>query len=382
MTERFTDCPVLIVGAGPAGLAVAACLRKKAQAFQIIEQSNQVGWRWHNHYERLHLHTARDYSALPHKGFARGVPRYPSRVQVVEYLQAYAQHFAIEPQFNTEFQSLHRDGDHWRVITSKQDIQAENVVLCTGYNRIAQWPDFAPAAADQQIHSRDYRNPDSIAGPRNLVVGAGNSGAEIALDLVESGREVEMAIRGPLNVVPKEVLGLPLSTVTRFSRWLPDRWAEKLSQRSNQRLYGDLPQLGIEPLPYGVQCQVDQHQRVPLIDIGTVDAIRRGEIAVRPGVKTLDNGYCTFTDGSSANYDAVVLATGFRPRLQTLLPDHAKLLNAAGAPHSSGEALASGLFFCGFRISTRGMLNQIGREARQIADAITDSSSSSLANTH
>ena len=134
MTERFTHCPVLIVGAGPAGLAVAACLRKKSQDFQIIEQSNQVGWRWHHHYDRLHLHTARDYSALPHMGFARGVPRYPSREQVVEYLQTYAQHFAIEPQFNTELKSLHRETDHWRVVTSKQDIQAKQVVLCTGYN--------------------------------------------------------------------------------------------------------------------------------------------------------------------------------------------------------------------------------------------------------
>ncbi|MFK7956712.1 MAG: flavin-containing monooxygenase [Lysobacterales bacterium] len=374
-----TNTPVLIIGAGPAGLAVAACLREHQLDFHIIEQANKVGWRWHNHYERLHLHTARDYSALPHMGFAKGTPRYPSRQQVVEYLDAYAENFGINPQFDTELRSLHRNANDWHAITSKQDFQAGQVVLCTGYNRVAQRPDFAPGSSPQQIHSRDYRNADSIAGPRNLVVGAGNSGAEIALDLAESGRDVDMAIRGPLNVVPKEVLGLPLSTVTRFSRWLPDVWAEKLSQRSMQRLYGDLPDYGIESLPYGVQCQVDQHQRVPLIDIGTIDAIRRGEITVRPGVKTLTEGQCTYTDGSVTHYDGVVLATGFRPRLEDLLPDHNELLNAAGAPHSSGEALAEGLFSCGFRISTRGMLNQIGREARRIARAIANTRRSPMA---
>lgn len=368
----LSTTPILIVGAGPAGLAVAGCARKLGLDFHIIEQSGQVGSRWRQHYQRLHLHTPGNYSALPHLSFPRHSPRYPSRQQVVDYLEAYAKTFAIAPQFDTALTGLNQLQGHWRADTTQGAIDAQAVVICSGYNRVPQQPEFASEPQPPTLHSMDYRNADSIKGPRNLVVGAGNSGAEIALDLAESGRQVDLAVRGPLNVVPKEVFGLPLSTVTRFSRFLPASWAEALSRRSTQRLYGDLPDYGLKPLPYGVQCQVDQHQRVPLIDVGTIDAIRAGKIQVRPGVQSLDQQLCRFADGSLQRYDGIVLATGFRPRLEQLMPTQQGLLNAAGAPTSSGTEMAPGMWFCGFRISTRGMLNQIAREARDITRALSE----------
>lgn len=361
----------IIVGAGPAGLAVAGCLAVSGLPFLLIEAADKVGPRWHDHYRRLHLHTPGSDSTLPYLDFPRGTPRYPSRQQVVEYLESYARKFRLQPRFGCRLTRLSRAADGWRLETSGDTLLARRVVICTGYNRQPQLPDpgSKDAVADGQrvMHSISYRDAGSVPGPRNLVVGMGNSGAEIALDLAEAGRQVDLSVRGPLNVVPRDLYGLPLNTIARLSRLIPDRWAEKLNRRTLNRLYGDLPGYGLHPLPYSAHCQIDQHQRVPLIDVGTIDAIRRGAITVRPGIGRIGGTRVRFVDGSEHDYDGVVLATGYRPRLQELMPDLDGLLNAAGAPLSSGTELQPGLYFCGFRVSTRGMLKQINLEARAIA---------------
>ncbi len=368
----------VIVGAGPAGLAVAACLRRLGMPFLLIEASADVGHRWREHYERLHLHTPAADSTLPHLGFPRGTPRYPSRKEVVSYLEAYARHFELEPRFGCALLKLEPAQDGWLLETSGGLIQARQVVICTGYNRRPETPASLPVAQSAEateagavvMHAKSYRNPDSIPGPANLVVGIGNTGAEIALDLTEAGRQVDISVRGPLNVVPRELYGLPLNTIARFSRLIPNRLAERMNRRTLDRLYGDLPGYGLHPLPYSAHCQIDEHQRVPLIDVGTIDAIRAGKIRVRPAIESLRGTEVRFVDGSSQSYDGVLLATGYRPRLQELMPALADELNAAGAPRVSGSEVLPGLFFCGFRVSTRGMLNQISREARAVADQL------------
>src|SRR5712692_7051150 len=107
------DADTLIIGAGPAGLAVAACLRRAAISLVILERSDRVGAVWHRHYERLHLHTNKGNSALPFVPFAREYPRYPSRVDVIRYLEAYARQFAIRPVFGEEVTRAHHEDDRW-----------------------------------------------------------------------------------------------------------------------------------------------------------------------------------------------------------------------------------------------------------------------------
>ncbi|MEM9533618.1 MAG: NAD(P)/FAD-dependent oxidoreductase [Pseudomonadota bacterium] len=360
----------LIVGAGPAGLATAACLDARGLPFVVIEKTAQIAPRWQQHYRRLHLHTPRGQSQLPRVGFAKGTPTYPSRAEVVDYFESYAQQFAGEVQFNTNLEQLAPTETGWRVKTNRGTYQARQVVICTGYNRIPQRPDFAPEDHAGLIHTASYRTAEDLPGPRNLVIGFGNSGAEIALDLMESGRQVEVAIRGPVNVVPRDLYGLPLARITRLTRFLPRTAQEKLTGRTLKRLYADLPDYGIQPLPYSAICQIQEHQRVPMIDVGTVAAIRDGRIKVRPGVTGLDGTTAHFSDGSQGDYEGVLLATGYRPRLASLLPGLEAELNAAGAPKRSGAELRPGLYFCGFLISTRGMLFEIGVEAEAIAAAI------------
>jgi len=152
--------PTLIIGAGPAGLATAGRLRRAGHDFILLEQSNQIAHRWQNHYERLHLHTVKKFSDLPFMPFPKEYPNYVPREQLVEYYENYAKEMEIKPVFNSEVNSIRKEGNKWTTTTGKGDTyQSENVVICTGFNRIPFRPQFEneEAYTGKIIHSRDYR---------------------------------------------------------------------------------------------------------------------------------------------------------------------------------------------------------------------------------
>src|SRR5580693_9446913 len=123
------DTDVIVLGAGPAGLAVAGCLRARKIPFVVLEQADAVGATWRRHYERLHLHTVARFSALPRMGWPEGVPMYPSRVQVVDYLERYARRFQIEPRFGQAVTRARRDGGRWVVTSSGGELSARALVV-------------------------------------------------------------------------------------------------------------------------------------------------------------------------------------------------------------------------------------------------------------
>ena len=184
-TVSFEAQPVrhhaIVVGAGPAGLAVAACLKQQGVNALILEQADRVGAAWHGHYERLHLHTAKGFSALPFMPFPREYPRYPSRSQVIAYLEAYTRHFQLEPRFGQRVVGARRVNGWWEVETEDGRYEASNLVIAAGYNRepnVPGWPGqehFQGAI----LHSSAYRNGEMFKGQKVLVVGFGNSGGEI-----------------------------------------------------------------------------------------------------------------------------------------------------------------------------------------------------------
>src|SRR5215831_10355752 len=126
------ETTTLIVGASISGLASATCLQKQGLEYIIIEKTNSVGTPWRNHYQRLHLHTNKRISNLPYKKFGSKVPRYPSRQEVVNYLDDYQQEFNIHPIFNTEATSIKRKSNYWITETSHEPFQSENVIIATG----------------------------------------------------------------------------------------------------------------------------------------------------------------------------------------------------------------------------------------------------------
>jgi cation diffusion facilitator CzcD-associated flavoprotein CzcO len=332
-----------------------------------------VGASWRAHYDRLHLHTPKEGSALPGLPFAAGVPRYPSRAQVVEYLEAYAATFGITPRFGRDVVSVRRDRNRWRLRTAHESHEAEHIVIATGYNRVPHVPSWPDQETFQGpvLHSSAYRNGAGFRGRDVLVVGLGNSGGEIAIDLVEHGARVGLAVRGPVNVVPRDILGIPAQKFSIAERCLPTRLVDAVNGAILRVVRGSLAAYGLERAAIGPATQIAERGRIPLIDIDTIDLIRQGHITVYPGVARFTRHAVVFTDGSTHRFDAVVLATGYRRRVDAFLEGAAAVCDDHGIPRPSGSPTAlPGLYFCGFHVTAIGALREIGLEAWRIVRAV------------
>jgi cation diffusion facilitator CzcD-associated flavoprotein CzcO len=365
------DADAIIVGAGPAGLACAATMQATGLNVTVLEKADGVGAVWRRHYDRLHLHTDRNHSGLPGMAMPLTFPTYPSREQVVEYLESYAARFDIRPVFNTTVSRIRCNGAQWSADTDRGMTSASVVVVATG---IADAP-YRPSWPGSElyrgavVHSSDYRNPAPYAGKRVLVVGFGNSGGEIALDLANAGVHVALAIRSPVQVLPRELLGLPILTWAIFYRRFPARMVDLMNAPILRLAVGRIESLGLRRASKGPRQMVEEDGRVPLIDIGTLARIRDGSIRVRGGIDRFTSDGLIFDDGRREQFDAIILAIGFRPDLRPLIPDMAGLFDKHGMPLVTGEATVPGLYFCGQITSPTGQLREIGIEAQQIAES-------------
>jgi cation diffusion facilitator CzcD-associated flavoprotein CzcO len=372
------DTEVLVIGAGPAGLAVAATLKRQGRRPLVIEKSTQVGSSWRNHYDRLHLHTVKALSALPGLPFPDEAPRYVPRQGVVDYLAAYATQAGIEPCFGEEATAIVRDAaGRWRTSTrSGRTYAADAVVVSTGANNHPFRPTldgeerFAPGG--RIVHSRDYRDAAPFAGARVLVVGMGNTGAEIALDLAEHGVAVALSVRSPVNIVHRDVLGRPTQQTSIMLARLPTPIGDALARLLCDLTVGDIGRYGVARSRVSPLRQLREQGRTPVIDVGTLARIKSGEIAVFPGIRRLVAGGAEFVDGRTAKFDAVVLATGYRAGVAALFPDRTVPVDDSGLPTQlAGTGELAGVFFVGFDLrQAGGLLRTIAQQALSVAERI------------
>ncbi len=370
-TQVPTRVPTLVIGAGPAGLAVAASLKQRGLSAVILEQSQQVGSAWRGHYDRLRLHTDKAHSALPGTPWPANAPRYPSRQQVVDYLEDYARTWGLQIRFGQSVTRAHREGKSWVVHCGDRLWHSDTLVVAGGYNRhphLPEWPGLN-FYGGTVVHSGAYQNGKPFSKQRVLVVGLGNSGGEIAVDLHEHGAQVSMAVRSAVNVIPKEIFGIPFLTFGISQQWMPPKLADALNAPLTRLLVGNLEPLGLKRPAQGPITQIRTQGKVPFIDTGTIGLMRAGHVAVRPGIRQFTPQGVVFTDGRAEDFDAVVLATGYRTGLSRWLEVSAGVLSPEGAPHCSGKPVAAepGLYFCGYHVSATGMLREIALEAEQIA---------------
>ena len=369
-SPAVVETETVIVGAGPAGLSVATCLARAGHSFELVERADTVGSAWRNHYDRLHLHTDKGHSELPFQPFPREVEKYPSREEVVAYLDSYAA--TLHPHLGETVTAGRRNDDRWEVTTSRTTYRATNLVVATGYTQVPELPTIPGRESfrGEVLHSSAYRNGAAYRGKNVLVVGFGNSGGEIAIDLVEHGATSEIAVRSPVNVIKRDTLGLPVLALAGLLAWMPPRLADALSWPLMRLTVGDITKLGLRKLPYGPMQQVIRTKRIPLVDIGTLALIRDGKIKVRTGVARMDGDEVIFDDDSRGRYDVVVLATGYRPGVAQFL-DAPETLGEDGVPTTSGVRTSlPGLYYCGFFVSPYGMLRAIAEEARAISQDI------------
>jgi len=366
MTPQGKDA--VVIGAGPAGLAAAAELEKVGYTVIVIDAADSVGSSWSHHYDRLHLHTARTMSSLPGHVMPRRYGRWVSRDDFREYLAEYAASFDV--RLGVTAVSISRR-DTWIIETSTGPLKADVVVVATGYNHTAKIPDWPGLweYTGRVVHSSEYRNPAALDAKHVLVVGPGNSGAEIAADLASAGVQVTLAVRTPPNLVRREVLGIPTQSLTLSTYPLPTKIADRVARGMQILTVGDLSRYGLAKAPRGIFSQQRYDDVTPTIDVGLIDALKAGKITVVGAVESFTNDAVHLADGSSVTADVVLVATGFQRGLEHLVGDLG-VISPGGRPKiNADEQLPEhpGLYFLGYSNPITGNIRQVGIDARKIA---------------
>jgi cation diffusion facilitator CzcD-associated flavoprotein CzcO len=363
---------IVVVGAGAAGLSAAAALKRRGLEPIVLDKDERIGGTWARRYERLNLHPVRRFSGLAHRPLPRQYPKYVPKDLFAQYLEDYAGHFALDVRLNSPVKTIRPAADLWEIETNGSVVSARVAIVATGhYNDPVQprWPG-AESFHGQLLHSREYRSGRTFAGKRALVVGIGNSGAEIATDLVEQNASfVAISVRTPPPIVPRDFFGvLP---VQLFGIALMPVPAPKLLDRLGALLRrvgtGDLSRFGLGPAAWGPFTA----RRPAVIDVGFLAELKRRRIHVRPNVTGLTEHGATFADGSEEEFDVVVAATGFATGLAQLLavPD---AVRADGQPafRSGRSTPYPGLYFMGFDETVRGHLFEANRESKRLAATV------------
>ena len=341
----------------------------------IVLERGEIGAAWTTRYDRLHLHTVRWLSCLPGYRMPRAYGKWPSKDRVLEYLQDYAVRNAIDVRTNVEVTRLHPHETGWVVTTAGDgpDVVADRVVIATGHSNVPFMPDWPGEFAGDIVHSADYRNPAPYVGHRVLVVGAGNSGGEIAVDLVDGGAaEVLLAVRSAPHIVRRDTLGFPSQVLGIATARLPVSAVDVIARDLRRVSIPDLAAYGL-PAPARPYSDFLRRRVIPILEIGLVEAVRSGRVRVVGALERFDDGTAVLADSARARVDTVIAATGYRTGLEPLV-GHLNVLDERGEPtvHGTEEhPRAPGLHFVGYRVTLGGQFRAIGAEAKEFARAVS-----------
>ncbi|MFE5816636.1 flavin-containing monooxygenase [Streptomyces sp. NPDC056479] len=372
-----TDRPVYVIGGGPGGLSVAYALRAKGLRAVVLEKSDRIAAPWRRHYDRLHLHTTRRLSALPGLPMPRRFGRWVSRDDVVRYLEKYAEVHELEIVTGVEVSRVEPspDGSGWLLrATGGRELTGAAVVVATGHNhtpRIPDWPG-RDGYTGEFLHAGEYRGPAPHTGRDVLVVGVGNTGAEIAVDLVEGGASrVRLAVRTAPHIVRRSTAGWAAQFTSILVRRLPVGLVDRLARPMAKISVPDLTAQGLPRPDTGLYSRV-KDGAIPVLDVGLVDAVRKGRIEIVAALEAFEEGKVRLADGSLVSPDVVIAATGYVRALEDLV-GHLGVLDERGRPVVQGArtpADAPGVYFTGFTNPISGNLREMAIDARKIAKAI------------
>ena len=356
------DHSAIVIGAGPAGLATSRELTARGVEHVVLERG-EVAESWSRLYDSLTLHTGKHMSHLPGLRFPRGTPLFLSRDSFLEYLHEYARRFEVPVETRCEVKAVTREGNVWRVDgrTARAVVVASGIISNPRVPAIAGADEFRGSIR----HSITYRRPDELRGRRVLVVGAGNSAGEIASELGRAGIDTTIAIRSGANVVPLQLLGVPIQYLAYAIRPLPRVVRETLA--GAMRVLADLrngPPLIARPKHGPLDA-------IPLIGFRLIDAIRNGSVKLRGDVKRFTATGARFRDGREEEFDDVLLATGFRAALSFLGP--LVSIDQKGFAERRERVVSTdqpGLFFVGHNYDATGGLTNIRRDAPLAAKAV------------
>lgn len=369
----------IVIGAGFAGLAAARELQRHGLETVVLERSMAVGSSWRLRYDHLRLNTWRVASRLPGQWMPRSAGPWPHRDDVVAFLERYVATERITVVTGVEAHRVERQDGRWRVLTSGGKLEAAVVVVATGHDRdpvVPEWPGRS-GFLGELLHSSAYRSAIPYRDRDVLVVGVGNSGAEIATDLARNGaRRVRLAVRTGVNLFGSRFLGVPITLWALFMRFAPIAVADSVSLWTQRLRYRDLAALGVVPAQWGLATEMRIKGKGPVLDRGFSDAVREGKIEIVAAIAGFDGWSVLDTSGNRLRPDTVIAATGYRAGLEPLV-GHLVKLDHWGRPACRDTVVdpdAPGLYFIGYALPLTGQLpemactaQEIGRLAKQSA---------------
>ena len=306
-----------VIGAGPSGLAAVRALRKRGIAVDGYEASHGVGGLWDisnprsTMYESAHLISSRtttEFREFP----MRSTVDYPGHAALLEYFREYADHFGLTElfRFDTRVTRLDpRDDGGWDLTSVGPDGEHTHryagVVLANGTLAEPNVPTFPGDFTGEVLHTSAYSSPAQLAGRRVLIIGAGNSGCDIAVDAVHHADAIDMSVRRGYYFVPRYLFGRPSDTLNQ-GRPLPARLKQALDSRVLRAFTGDPVRFGFPKPDYRI------YESHPIVNTMVLNHLGQGDLRVRPDVDRFDGSTVHFRDGSSGEYDLVLLATGYR----------------------------------------------------------------------
>ncbi|HLX18616.1 MAG TPA: NAD(P)/FAD-dependent oxidoreductase [Gaiellaceae bacterium] len=376
MTRAVEHHTVVIVGAGSAGLATAALLRRDGIDSLVLEAGPEPGAAWRERYDRLRLHTPRLLSGLPGLRIPRRYGRWVARDDLLAYFDEYARASGLTVRTGARVERIDTGADGWVLTVDGQPIGASTVIVATGYNGAPFIPDWPgrDGFTGELVHSSAYRNPRVYRGRDVLVVGAGNSGAEIATDVAEGGASrSRLSVRTPPQIVRRATAGIPAQLIGIAIRHLPPPWVDPISITQRKLSVPDLAAQGLPRPEHGIRTSFITTGTTPILDVGIVKAVKRGAVEIVSAVESFDGGDVVLADGSRITPDAVIAATGFRAGLDALV-GHLDVLGPRGLPtRTDGEPVRPGLWFVGFTPTLGGQLREGSIAARKVAAAVAAS---------
>lgn len=321
MTDRSHR--IAVVGAGPGGLCAARWLQDQGIAFDLLDRNPDVGGIWDiafpgsPMYESAHFISSRTLSGFRDFPMPADYPDYPGHRQVLAYLRAYAGRHGLraKAELGVAVRHARPDGAGWSLELEGGETRFyAGVVAATGQQWLPKTPSVPGRFEGQVYHSSLYRSPRQVEGRRVLVVGAGNSGCDIAVDASSLAAATFLSLRRGYWIVPKHVFGVPADVFGHRGPQLP-YWLERpILERLLRLVVGDVTRLGL-PAP-------DHHlfQTHPILNSQILHALSHGDVAVRGDLRGLDGREAVFADGRREAVEVVIYATGYRRRIP-ILPD-------------------------------------------------------------
>ena len=374
MSSSDANSPVIIIGGGAAGLSTAAALAKRGICATILEKDDHIGGSWDRRYQCLKLHTIRRFSGLAYYPIPKNRPRYLSKNEYAVYLRKYAGIFGLDISLGEQVRKVREIPGNlqqmkWEVITSHGTRKANCIIIATGLNAEASIPTWKgiDKFSGEVLHSSQYTNGAVYSGGKALVVGLGNSGAEIAADLsIQGANSISVSIRTVPPIVTREmfkILPVQVFGILLMHAGIP-RVIDRISASLRRFTIGDLTPYGLGQAEWGSFAS----RKAAVIDVGFVKQLKQGRIKIRPEIACFDSAGVIYTDGSKEAVDVVIAATGFRTGLEKIIKVPG-VIDDIGQPRfrSGCSTSVPGLYFIGFNETVRGQLFEINRESKQLA---------------